>query len=141
MNETPRLEKAYRRFGNVAFVDHWFKAECFAPPVMRNADTAGKVFEVTKLTGKPLWYLPVIQLEYRAAERLRMDQSLEFALIMCGRKYVMQEVKTARDLELIARRKPKKDWRVELISAFESLTYQRQGRNKWVLVKIGKGFA
>lgn len=138
--DTPKLENAYRKFGNVAYVESWFKAECFAPPIMRNADGIGKVVGVTKITGKPLWYLPVVQLEYRPAERLRMNQKLDFALIYCN-KLTKISAATALELEKIARKKPKKDWRVELISAFESLTYQRQGRKKWLLVEIGKGYA
>lgn len=140
MIDTPKLENAYRKFSNVAHVEGWFKAKCFAP-VMRNADAAGTVVSVTKLTGKPLWYLPVVQLSYRPMERLKMSESLDFAIIYCGKSYPKISPSKAMDLELIARKKPKKDWRVELISAFESLIYQRQGRNKWVLVEVGMGYA
>lgn len=140
MYETPRLENAYTKFGRTMHVEHWFKAACFAPPIMRNADEVGCIIEVTK-GRQPLWYLPIIQLEYRPAERLKMDAMLDFSLIYYGKSYPKISPRTAADLELIARKKPKRDWRVELISAFESLTYQRQGRSKWVLVKMGKGFA
>jgi len=141
MQDTHRIENAYRSFGNVKYVDHWFKAECFAPPIMRNADEAGRVIEVTKVTGKPLWYLPVVQLEFRPAERLSMNRLLDFALIHCNKWTDKILASTALELEKIARKKPKKAWRVELVSAFESLIYQRQGRNKWVLIDIGKGYA
>lgn len=141
MRDTPRLENAYRSFGNVMHVENWFKAECFAPPVMRNADAAGKVIEVTKITGKPLWYLPVVQLEYRPAERLSMNTKLDTALIYCNKWTDKISADTITDLKKMARKKNKKDWRVELIGAFESLTYQRQGRNKWVLIEIAKGYA
>lgn len=140
MYETPRLENAYRKFANTMHVEHWFKAECFAPPMVRNSDGIGHVVEVTR-GRQPIWYLPIIQLEYRPMERLKMSDRLDFSLIYCGKSYPKIEPHTVMDLERIARKKPKRDWRVELISAFESLTYQRQGRNKWVLVEIGKGFA
>ena len=141
IKDTSRLENAYAKFGNVAHVEGWFRADCFKANFIRIAEKAGSIIDVTQKKGKPLWYLPVIQLEYRPAERLKMNALLDFSLIYCGKSYPKISPQTAMYLERIARKKPKRDWRVELISAFKSLTYQRQGRNKWVLVEIGKGYA
>jgi hypothetical protein len=141
IKDTSRLENAYAKFGNVAYVEGWFQADCFKADTIRVAVKSGSIVEVTKKTGKPLWYLPVLQLEYRPLERLKMSACLDFSLIYCGKSFPKISPRTARDLELIARKRSQKDWRVELISAFESLTYQRQGRNKWVLVEVGKGYA
>jgi len=33
------------------------------------------------------------------------------------------------------------DWRLHIDMALRSAVYQRQGKNKWVLVKTGNGFA
>jgi hypothetical protein len=40
-----------------------------------------------------------------------------------------------------ARKSPKADWRVSLNDPLRDREYQRQGKNKWVLVKSGMGFA
>lgn len=40
-----------------------------------------------------------------------------------------------------ARKSPMADWRVYLNSPLRDREYQRQGKNKWVLVKSGMGFA
>jgi hypothetical protein len=137
---TSKLENAYAKFGNVAHVEGWFQADCFKADTIRVAEKVRPIRDVTH-GRQPLWYLPVIQLEYRPAERLKMSAPLDFSLIYCGRSFPKISPRIAMDLERIARKKPRKDWRVELISAFESLTYQRQGRNRWFLVEVSKGYA
>jgi len=138
--ETEHLENAYRRFGNIAYVDHWFGADCFKPPVMRNADGRGKLKKV-KVAGRPFWMEPAIQLEVRRYERLSMKKRLDAFLITIDGLYPDIFPKDTRTLEKIARKEPGKDWRIEIIDAFESLTYQRQGTNKWLLIEMGKGYA
>ena len=44
--------------------------------------------------------------------------------------------------ERMARALPESaDWRVRFHGPLSDVTYQRQGRNNWVLVKTGEGFA
>ena len=52
-----------------------------------------------------------------------------------------EEYPTLRKFELKARREPNRDWRAIYDGAMRSAEYQRQGYNRWVLVKSGKGFA
>ena len=40
-----------------------------------------------------------------------------------------------------ARQKPSADWRVVLHGPMHGETYQRQGKNRWVLVESNEGFA
>lgn len=134
--DTDRLENAYRPFGNVAFVDHWYKAPSLIGsmrPVVEN--------RTLDLCQKPKHFQRVLQMEYRPAERLRMNELLDFALVMRNGKYISTAVKTAYDLELAARKKKKHDWRVEIITAFTTYIYQRQGKKKWVLIEMGRGYA
>ena len=49
--------------------------------------------------------------------------------------------KTVRKFELMARKKPRGDWRIVLDGPLSGHTYQRQGKNNWVLVKKNMGFA
>lgn len=135
---TPSFKNSYDRYGNVAYVKGWYRAECFVSPAMRIAQEPGREI---KFRNKPDWFLPAIQLDFRKAERLNMNESLEYCLIMKGKFYPKIFPATALDLEKIARKSIKRDWRVEIIGVFESLTYQRQGWKKWILVEIGKGAA
>lgn len=48
---------------------------------------------------------------------------------------------TLMKFELLARKSPRKDWRAILNLPLRYMEYQRQGRNRWVLVKSGLGFA
>lgn len=43
--------------------------------------------------------------------------------------------------ENMARKNPDHDWRAECFLALREATYQRQGKNEWVLVSSGDGFA
>ena len=43
--------------------------------------------------------------------------------------------------ERMARKDPDADWRAECFLALRDATYQRQGNNRWVLVRSGLGFA
>jgi hypothetical protein len=48
---------------------------------------------------------------------------------------------TLMKFELLARKTPKADWRYILNLPLRSAEYQRQGKNNWVLIKKGMGFA
>ena len=52
-----------------------------------------------------------------------------------------KDFKTVRKFELMARKKPRGDWRIVLNGPLSGHTYQRQGKNNWVLVKKNMGFA
>jgi hypothetical protein len=146
LKETEHLTNAYYKFGDLLFIEHWWKARDFRPGLLPSSTRAAKVVNLcrstSKRTGKPLWWCPVYQLDYRPAERLSMNLRLETTLITkngCFPKDVHPS--TPHELETICRRYPKNDWRIELMGAFESLIYQRQGRNKWFLISVGKGYA
>lgn len=49
--------------------------------------------------------------------------------------------RTFRFAEGKARQKPDADWRVVLHGPMHGETYQRQGKNRWVLVESNEGFA
>ena len=134
--DTEHLENAYRPFGNIAFVDHWYKAPSLIGTMRPVVDNKTMV-----ICRKPKHFQRVLQLEYRPAERLRMNEVLDFALIMRNGRYITTGVKTAYDLELVARKKKKYDWRVEIITAFTTYIYQRQGRKKWLLIEMCRGYA
>jgi hypothetical protein len=146
MRNTGKIKNAYKPFGNTMHVDHWFDAECFKPPMIRIAEGQSRIIEidsrVTK-SGKPTWFLPVLQREYRPIERLAMSEKIDSALITAKRTRLPKNYspRVALEVEKLARKKPNRDWRIEIIEAFISLVYQRQGRNKWVLIEVGKGYA
>ena len=48
---------------------------------------------------------------------------------------------TLMKFELMARKAPEADWRASCYLPLRGAVYQRQGRNRWVLVKTGMGFA
>lgn len=48
---------------------------------------------------------------------------------------------SVRAAEARARKHPRSDWRIVLDGPLHGETYQRQGRNRWVLVKKTQGFA
>lgn len=48
---------------------------------------------------------------------------------------------TLMRFENMARKDPDHDWRAHLLLPLREAVYQRQGKNKWVLVKVGQGFA
>lgn len=140
--DTSKLENAYSKFGNIAHVKHWYKADCFTAPMLKNADNKG----VLKKFGppvKPFFWLPVVKVPFRPMERLDMGKGFNYpyGFALCNGKPIEAPCKTVMDVERIARKMIKKDWQIWFISAFQDLTYQRQGRNKWVLVEIGKGYA
>lgn len=51
------------------------------------------------------------------------------------------ECMTVRAAEKRAQRNPKHDWRIVLHGPLHGETYQRQGRNTWILVEKNNGFA
>jgi len=48
---------------------------------------------------------------------------------------------TLRTFENMARKDPDHDWRAVLMTPLRDATYQRHGKNRWVLVASGMGFA
>lgn len=52
-----------------------------------------------------------------------------------------EKSKTLMFVELAARKKPNRDYRAILNLPLRSAEYQRQGKNNWVLVRKGLGFA
>jgi hypothetical protein len=48
---------------------------------------------------------------------------------------------TVADVEKLAAADPDHDWRIYFFAPLSEAEYQRQGPNKWVLVRSGKGFA
>ena len=48
---------------------------------------------------------------------------------------------TVRRFEMMARHAPRHDWRIVLDGPLHGETYQRHGKNRWVLVKRNTGFA
>lgn len=48
---------------------------------------------------------------------------------------------TLMTFENMARKKPDSDWRYIHMTALHDEEYQRQGKNNWVMVKSGKGYA
>lgn len=53
----------------------------------------------------------------------------------------MKKNKSLMWVELQARKSPNSDWRLKQDNPLYDKTYQRQGKNNWVLVKKGNGFA
>ncbi len=51
------------------------------------------------------------------------------------------EYPTLMTFENMARKAPQKDWRAKLNLPLRDAEYQRQGKNYWVLVRSGIGFA
>lgn len=70
-----------------------------------------------------------------------------FAAIKRGRKVIWQETDNDEDFrhlnefEVMAKADPKHDWRVILDAPLSYREYQRQGDDRWVLIKTGQGFA
>lgn len=48
---------------------------------------------------------------------------------------------TLERFEALAQKDPDHDWRIILNAPLRYSEYQRQGNNKWILIKSGKGFA
>lgn len=136
MHDTTRLENAYKRFGNTMYVDHWHKAPSLIGtirPIVPN--------RIIDINSKPKFWKRAIQLSHKKFERLSMNKKLDTALVSRNGRYLKFYPTTAKELEKFARRKNFHDWQIEIIEAFESLIYQRQGTNKWLLIECGKGYA
>ena len=52
-----------------------------------------------------------------------------------------EDAPTLMTFENLARKDPDHDWRYYHLTALYDETYQRQGRNLWLLVKSGPGYA
>ena len=48
---------------------------------------------------------------------------------------------TVDKIEALAKLSPEADWRIEYIGPLSEKEYQRQGDEKWVLIRTGLGFA
>lgn len=51
------------------------------------------------------------------------------------------DAKTVADIEKLARKEPDADWRIVKYGPMHGETYQRQGKNMWVMVESNDGFA
>ena len=58
-----------------------------------------------------------------------------------GSEYQWDNAPTLMKFENMARKDPGADWRYTRITALHDEEYQRQGRNLWVMVKSGMGYA
>jgi len=58
-----------------------------------------------------------------------------------GTKEEWDKAKRLSYFERIASKDAKADWRAEIVMGLRDATYQRQGKNRWVLVKSGMGYA
>lgn len=148
---TERLDDLYNKHGDVMHVEHWYgnigkvyaELEGYEYNIIRKVNSVAKEIHINKLWKRPNWYLPALRILKRKYHRLSMEENITSALITCSNHRFPNNFhpQTVHDVELYAREYSNRDWRIELIEAFESALYQRQGRNKWVLVELGKGFA
>jgi len=51
------------------------------------------------------------------------------------------EYPVLQDFETLARKEPHRDWRAILTLPLREAEYQRQGENRWVLIRTSEGFA
>lgn len=58
-----------------------------------------------------------------------------------GPEAKFEDAWTGMRAENRARKNPNHDWRITLFGPLHGEVYQRQGRNRWVLVKTNPGFA
>ena len=87
--------------------------------------------------------LPTLKMNWRIAV------GFGYAAVECGSKVIWSEswnmewseLWTVQKAENLARKRKKGDWRIVLDGPMHGETYQRQGRNRWVLVKSNNGFA
>lgn len=73
-----------------------------------------------------------------------MSTGFGMVRVSCGKKTIWQgedEKITAMRFENMARKFTSKDWRIFFLGPMSEAEYQRQGRNKWVLIRKGLGFA
>lgn len=150
MKETASFTNSYKKFGNAMYVDHWHNAirdaynEVNGTGPLKNSDSLGKTIKLSDRRtkkGKPMYWLPAIQLEFRKLERLSINCTSDFFLFSVNGRFPKEDFTTVKQCERFARKRINKDYRIEIIEAYESLTYQRQGTNKWLLIEIGKGYA
>lgn len=52
-----------------------------------------------------------------------------------------EDFKKLSEIEMEARKDPDNDWRVHLMLPLREAVYQRHGKDKWVAIETGKGFA
>lgn len=138
MKDTPSLYNAYKRFGNTMYLNRWFNNHALIGimrPVVDN--------KTINISRKPKHWKNAVQLEYRPAERLKMGKRFaDMAIVSRNGRYLKNfDPKSPIELEKFARKKIKHDWQVEIIGAWETLIYQRQGWKKWLLIAIGNGYA
>jgi hypothetical protein len=63
------------------------------------------------------------------------------AVMLCAVASLPFSSQTLRAAEARARKAPRHDWRIVLDGPLHGETYQRQGKNRWVLVEKNEGFA
>lgn len=61
--------------------------------------------------------------------------------VVFSEKYDDKEYHTLAEFEAMAEKDPEHDWRVLLHAPLRSSEYQRQGKDRWVLINSGPGFA
>ena len=71
---------------------------------------------------------------------IRRDDALWFSPAY-GDGVAWADNPTLMSIEHKARNEPNHDWRFAFRAALRDATYQRQGRNEWVLVESGDGYA
>ena len=70
-----------------------------------------------------------------------MKDGIRFFEADPSKEITWNKIKTLKHFEKLAAKDPKHDWRAVVNLPLRDATYQRQGKEKWVLVKSGKGFA
>ena len=81
--------------------------------------------------------------------RTRIAVGFGYAAVTCDGKGVWHEPPNAEwkklwtvlKAENRARKNPDADWRIVMDGPLHGETYQRQGRNRWVLIEKNQGFA
>lgn len=148
-HDTKSLENAYQKFGDVMYVSHWFREMQEVPwynynPLRKIGAPKFKLRHIQWIYGRPTWYR-------RTVNVLRKDKRLDLStkkpsdfmatiMVTVNGRFIVEK-SSYKEIERYCVRHASKDCRIEIISAFEALTYQRQGRKKWMLIKVGKGFA
>lgn len=138
---TETLDNAYKKFGDIAYVDHWYKkmpGEIYNKnPLRRSEEKKPKVLPIFK---RPLWYRRAVKTINRKDRYLNIFEKQEHFLVTRNEAFGKYSyLRTTHEVELRARKNKDNDWRIEIMDFSENLIYQRQGKNKWLLIEIAKG--
>ena len=101
------------------------------------------------LKGSPAGCLNCGYTESKLSMRTKITAGFGMAVIKKNKELIYAEppntewedAPTLMKFELMARKEPNAGWRYILDLPLRSAMYQRQGKNLWVLVKKGDGFA